>query len=102
MLGRVKMLVIEDDGKIAQAIRRGLEAEGYDVAVARTGDEGMLRLKSEAFDLVVLDWMLPGRDGIEILKSLRACGVNPPPKKYDRRGCGGCNQNRKPNRLCIE
>ena len=54
----------------AQAVRRGLEAEGYDAAVARTGEEGFFHLNSEAFDLVVLDWMLPGRDGIEILKAI--------------------------------
>lgn len=78
ILDRVKILVIEDDAKTAQAIRRGLEAEGYDASVARTGDEGLSQLNSEAFDLVVLDWMLPGRDGIEILKTLRARSAKPP------------------------
>lgn len=72
MLGRVKILVVEDDAKTAQAIRRGLAAEGYDIVVARTGDEGWSHLASSVFDLLVLDWMLPGRDGIEILKALRA------------------------------
>jgi two-component system, OmpR family, copper resistance phosphate regulon response regulator CusR len=75
---RVKILVIEDDAKTAQAIRRGLEAEGYAAVVARTGDEGFLQLNSEAFDLVVLDWMLPGRDGIEILRTLRKKSAKPP------------------------
>ncbi len=74
----VKILVVEDDEKIVKAIRRGLEAEGYDTTTARTGDEGMVRLDAAAFDLVVLDWMLPGRDGIEILKVLRARGSKPP------------------------
>jgi DNA-binding response OmpR family regulator len=78
MLGRVKVLIIEDDVKTAQAIRRGLRAEGYEAAVARTGGEGFLQLAAEAFDLVVLDWMLPGHDGIEILKSLRARSAKPP------------------------
>jgi two-component system, OmpR family, copper resistance phosphate regulon response regulator CusR len=74
----MKILVIEDDGKTAQAIRRGLEAEGYEAAVARTGEEGFCQLNSEAFDLVVLDWMLPGRDGIEILRMLRTRSAKPP------------------------
>jgi len=77
-LDSVKILVIEDDAKTAQAIRRGLEAEGYDASVARTGEEGSSQLGSEAFDLVVLDWMLPGRDGIEILRALRLRSAKPP------------------------
>lgn len=78
ILDRVKILVIEDDAKTAQAIRRGLVTEGYDAAVARTGEEGFFQLNSEAFDLVVLDWMLPGRDGIEILTALRSRSTKPP------------------------
>ncbi|HEY1170812.1 MAG TPA: response regulator transcription factor [Verrucomicrobiae bacterium] len=74
----MNILVVEDDAKTAQAIRRGLDAEGYDTFVARTGDEGWSHLKSATFDLVVLDWMLPGRDGIEILKALRTRGAKPP------------------------
>jgi two-component system copper resistance phosphate regulon response regulator CusR len=74
----MKILIVEDDSKTARAIRCGLEAEGYEASVAKTGDEGFTRLASEVFDLVVLDWMLPGRDGIEILKSLRQLGSKPP------------------------
>ncbi len=74
----MKILIVEDDAKTARAIRSGLEAEGYAASVAKTGDEGLARLSSEAFDLVLLDWMLPGRDGIEILKSLRQHGPKPP------------------------
>jgi two-component system copper resistance phosphate regulon response regulator CusR len=74
----VKILVIEDDKKILKAVRRGLETEGYEITTARTGDEGMTRLEGAAFDLVVLDWMLPGRDGIAILKALRTRGPHPP------------------------
>lgn len=75
---RVKILVIEDDAKTAQAIRKGLAGEGHQPAVARTGEEGFFLLNSEPFDLVILDWMLPGRDGIEILKTLRARGTKTP------------------------
>ncbi len=74
----MKILIVEDDAKTSQAIRRGLRAEGYEAAAARSGDEGLARLNSEAFDVVVLDWMLPGRDGIEVLKSLRAKSAKPP------------------------
>ncbi|MCI0540264.1 MAG: response regulator transcription factor [Verrucomicrobiales bacterium] len=67
-----KILIIEDDAKTANAVRTGLRGEGYEAAVARTGDDGMLQLHSSSFDLVLLDWMLPGRDGIAIVKELRA------------------------------
>lgn len=73
-----KILIIEDDSKTANAIRTGLRGEGYDAAVARTGEDGFFQLNAETFDLVVLDWMLPGRDGIEILKTIRARGTRTP------------------------
>ena len=74
----MKILVIEDDAKTAQAIRKGLSGEGYEAAVAKTGEEGFFLLNAESFDLVILDWMLPGRDGIEILKTLRGRGTKTP------------------------
>jgi len=73
-----KILVIEDDSKTANAIRNGLRGEGYEAAVAKSGEDGFFQLNAETFDLVVLDWMLPGRDGIEILKILRARGTKTP------------------------
>lgn len=73
-----KILIIEDDAKTANAIRTGLRGESYEAVVARTGNEGFSLLTAETFDLVLLDWMLPGRDGIEILKSLRARGTKTP------------------------
>jgi two-component system copper resistance phosphate regulon response regulator CusR len=74
----MKVLIIEDDAKTALAVQRGLTSEGFQSAVARTGEEGFFVLNAEAFDLVVLDWMLPGRDGIEILKTLRGRGSKIP------------------------
>lgn len=74
----MKILVIEDDPKTANALLRGLRSEGYDPTAARTGDEGLSHLTASAFDLVVLDWMLPGRDGIEILKLARSAGNRSP------------------------
>src|SRR2546425_7919854 len=73
-----KILVIEDEPKTANAIRTGLRGEGYDATVAKTGEDGFSQLNAEPFDLVILDWMLPGRDGIEILKTLRARGTKTP------------------------
>lgn len=74
----MKILVVEDDPKTADSVQRGLESEGYEVAVARTGDEGLEKIHASAHDLVILDWMLPGRDGIEILGEIRRHGEKPP------------------------
>src|SRR5262245_9819646 len=73
-----KILVIEDDAKTANAIWTGLHDEGYDAAVAKTGEDGFFQLNAESFDLVLLDWMLPGRSGIEILKTIRGRGTRTP------------------------
>jgi two-component system copper resistance phosphate regulon response regulator CusR len=71
----VRILVIEDDPKTANAIVSGLRNEGYDTTVARTGDEGLAVLANAVFQLVVLDWMLPGRDGLDVLRTTRARGI---------------------------
>ena len=67
----MRILVIEDEPKVAGAIREGLEAHHFAVAVAHSGEEGFYRLSAEPFDLVVLDLALPGRDGLEVLRTLR-------------------------------
>ena len=72
MFPAMRILIIEDDEKTAQALATGLAQEGFSATVSRTGEDGFYRLNAEPFDLVVLDWMLPGRDGVEILKTLRA------------------------------
>jgi two-component system copper resistance phosphate regulon response regulator CusR len=74
----MRILVIEDQRKIAQALREGLEAQSYSVSLASTGEEGFYLLNSEEFDLVVLDLMLPGRDGLEVLKTIRKTGRHTP------------------------
>ncbi len=68
----MQILVVEDEKKLAQAIQEHLENAQYGVRVAGTGEEGFFLLGTEPFDLVVLDLMLPGRGGIEILSALRA------------------------------
>src|SRR5260221_2220560 len=74
----MRILVIEDETKVARALKEGLEEEHYYVAVAKTGEEGFFRANAEMFDLVVLDLMLPGRDGIEVLTTLRKRGLQTP------------------------
>jgi DNA-binding response OmpR family regulator len=74
----MRVLIIEDDGKVARAVSTGLGAEGYDVAVARTGEDGYFRATTEPFDLIVLDIGLPGRSGLEILSGLRGRGMTIP------------------------
>lgn len=67
----VKVLVIEDEKKIASFVRKGLEAEGFMVEVSHHGDEGYTLATSRPYDVAVLDIMLPGRDGLSILRNLR-------------------------------
>src|SRR6266568_7045030 len=74
----MRILVVEDEKKVAKAVREGLEAERYDVHVASTGEEGFFLVNHEAFDLVVLDLMLPRRDGLEVLTTLRKRGLQTP------------------------
>ncbi|MBI3471933.1 MAG: response regulator transcription factor [Candidatus Solibacter usitatus] len=71
----MRILVVEDEAKVARALKEGLEAEDYDVAVAHRGEEGFFLANTETFDLVVLDLMLPGRDGLEVLGALRKRGL---------------------------
>lgn len=70
-MSAMKILAIEDEPKVGKALFQGLKAEGYEVTWAQTGEDGFFLLNSYPFDLVVLDVMLPGRSGIEILRTLR-------------------------------
>ncbi|MHC4956287.1 MAG: response regulator transcription factor [Planctomycetota bacterium] len=74
----MRILVVEDEPKVAGALREGLEREDFEVAVALTGEDGFFRLHEEGFDLVILDLMLPGRSGLEILKTMRQRGLDTP------------------------
>ena len=78
LLRAVRVLIVEDEKKVAKALREGLEAEHYDVRVACTGEEGFFLVNHESFDLVVLDLMLPRRDGLEVLTTLRKRGLQTP------------------------
>ncbi len=74
----MRILVVEDEQKVANALREGLEGERYDVVVERTGENAFFRLTTDAFDVILLDLGLPGRDGLEILATLRAKGIKTP------------------------
>jgi DNA-binding response OmpR family regulator len=74
----VRILVIEDEKKVANALRQGLETERYAVSVAADGEEGFELASREPFDLVLLDLTLPRRNGIDVLASLRKRNVPTP------------------------
>jgi two-component system copper resistance phosphate regulon response regulator CusR len=78
LLRAVRVLIVEDERKVAKALRDGLEAERYEVRVASTGEEGFFLVNHESFDVVVLDLMLPQRDGLEVLTTLRKRGLQTP------------------------
>jgi two-component system OmpR family response regulator len=70
----VKLLLVEDDAKVATAVTRGLQAEGFGVEVASDGVDGLWMATQGAYDLVILDIMLPGRNGYRVCADLRAAG----------------------------
>ena len=74
----MRILVIEDEPKLAVAVKSGLENDGYEVDMAGTGEEGFFLIYSHSFDLIVLDVMLPGRNGFEVLATLRRHGNKTP------------------------
>ena len=74
----MRLLVVEDERKLARALASALEAEHYEVVVVPTGEEGFFQANAAIFDLVVLDLMLPGRGGLEILQALRNRHIQTP------------------------
>jgi two-component system, OmpR family, copper resistance phosphate regulon response regulator CusR len=74
----MRILLVEDEAKIARALQSGLGGAGYEVTAAGTGEEGFFLLSTERFDLVVLDLMLPGRSGFDILRAARGRGLAVP------------------------
>lgn len=70
----MKILVVEDDPRIAATVKRGLEAEGFTVEIAADGDDGLWRAQESQYDLIVLDIMLPVRNGFQVCAELRAAG----------------------------
>lgn len=74
----MKILVVEDEHRIAMAIRQGLEQEAYAVDVAYDGEEGYNSARNDNYDLIVLDVMLPGMDGLTVSKKLRQDNIHVP------------------------
>lgn len=74
----MRILVVEDEHKIANSIKRGLETQRYAVDVAFNGEEGLAMALDQSYDLLILDRMLPGIDGLEILRQVRAEGLHIP------------------------
>lgn len=72
-----RILIIEDEESILQFLRRGLIYEGYAVDVATEGKAGLVIARDQPPDLVILDWMLPGMDGLEVCRRLRSAGAVP-------------------------
>ena len=74
----MRVLLIEDDRKAAKLLARGLQEEGCVVDVAATGESGEEQATLNEYDVIVLDWLLPGKDGIDVCRTLRAEGVSTP------------------------
>ncbi len=80
------MLVVEDEPALREGLTDALEHEGYAVEAVRDGDEALKRIRRGDLDLIVLDWMLPGRDGLSICKALRKEGNHIPVLMLTARG----------------
>jgi DNA-binding response OmpR family regulator len=74
----VRILLVEDDRKAARVLKKGLEEEGFVVDAAASGDEADALVAVLDYDLILLDWLLPGRPGIDLCRDLRARGVATP------------------------
>src|SRR5678809_1004676 len=74
----MRILVVEDEQKVANALREGLESERFEVIVAPTGEDASFRVNTEKFDLILLGLMLPGRDVLQILTTIRKRGLEAP------------------------
>ena len=71
-------MVVEDEPKLATAVKQGLEADQHRVSITSTGEDGFFLAQTQQFDLLIFDIMLPGRDGIEIMGNLRRLGDRTP------------------------
>lgn len=85
----MRILVVEDEVKIAQAIKKGLELKGFAVDVVHDGNTGLSHAVDADYDLVVLDRMLPGMDGVELCRKVREQGISTPILMLTARGTIG-------------
>jgi two-component system, OmpR family, response regulator len=82
----MKLLVIEDETKIARLLKKGFQAKGYQVDTCIDGESGLEQAKSGKYDAIIMDTMLPNRDGLSVLKELRAASVATPVMILTARG----------------
>jgi DNA-binding response OmpR family regulator len=82
----MNLLVIEDEKKIANLINKGLREQGYNVDVVHNGDTGFERATTQPYDAIILDIMLPGRDGLSLLRALRERNISTPVMILTARG----------------
>src|ERR671931_587809 len=87
-----KVLIVEDDSVIADGMAQHLAAAGFDPIVSAKGDQGLARLRFERPDVVVLDLMLPERDGWSVIESARAEGIATPIVVVSARGTSSCRR----------
>src|ERR1039458_9805505 len=85
----VRILVVEDEPGIAFSLESDLQTEGYEVALVADGVEARQRALAQTFDLILLDFMLPNKDGFEVCRELRHRGVEDPHHSAHRQGPGG-------------
>ena len=74
----MRILLIEDNARVASFIRRGLREEGYTIDLAEDGEQALFMAQTGEYDLMILDILLPKRNGLEVLRTLRADRVNTP------------------------
>jgi DNA-binding response OmpR family regulator len=74
----MKVIVVEDNKKLARFLERAFEEEGYTVESMEDGTAALQRISGDKYDLIILDWMLPGTDGVTVCRTLRASGVTTP------------------------
>ncbi len=74
----MRLLLIEDDGEAAEAVKEGLVSEGHEVHVESSGERGLSRIRTEPFDVLIVDRMLPDLDGIAVVEQARLAGCSSP------------------------
>lgn len=82
----MRLLIIEDDLKLASLVARGLREEGFAVDLCHDGDDGVFRATEQDYDAIILDVLLPGRDGFQVLETLRSRGHRKPVLMLTARG----------------
>src|SRR5437899_2972626 len=82
----MRVLVVEDERKTAEFVRKALQAEGFAADVCHSGEDAWSTVRTTAYDAIVLDIMLPGRDGLSVLRQFRAQAVTTPVLLLSARG----------------